>query len=114
MSPQSQSRHVLICFIARFHNFKPPWSFFLIGVFFYVKLQRLRFELSEAQKRIEELTSESEELVRLRRDQEDLLELLADQDAKLGDFKIRLRALGEKVQWSLGFFWTVVAKDETN
>lgn len=54
-------------------------------------------ELAEAHKRVEELTTDSTELARLKRDQEDLLELLADQDAKLGNFKVRLRALGEKV-----------------
>lgn len=54
-------------------------------------------ELAESLKRIEELTMESMEMGRLKRDQEDLLELLADQDAKLGNFKVRLRALGEKV-----------------
>lgn len=60
-------------------------------------MQRLRDELTEAQQRLAELTEESMELARLKRDQEDLLELLADQDAKLGNFKVRLRALGEKV-----------------
>ncbi|XP_046673998.1 general vesicular transport factor p115 [Homalodisca vitripennis] len=61
------------------------------------EVERLRQEVTEAQKRIETLTEDSVELARLKRDQEDLLELLADQDAKLGDFKLRLRALGEKV-----------------
>ncbi|XP_054266477.1 general vesicular transport factor p115 isoform X2 [Macrosteles quadrilineatus] len=59
--------------------------------------ERLRDELTEAHQRLAELTEESMELARLKRDQEDLLELLADQDAKLGNFKVRLRALGEKV-----------------
>lgn len=62
-----------------------------------MQLQRVSQELAEAHKRVEELTTDSTELARLKRDQEDLLELLADQDAKLGNFKVRLRALGEKV-----------------
>lgn len=65
--------------------------------FLCIQLQRVSQELAEAHKRVEELTTDSTELARLKRDQEDLLELLADQDAKLGNFKVRLRALGEKV-----------------
>lgn len=62
-----------------------------------VQIKRLQRELTEAQKQIEELHYKAEELERLKRDQEDLLELLADQDLKLGNFKLRLMALGEKV-----------------
>lgn len=61
------------------------------------EIRRLQENLNEAHRRIEELTEDREELAKLRRDQEDLLELLADQDAKLGQFKLRLRTLGEKI-----------------
>uniref|UniRef100_A0A1B6CZB3 Uncharacterized protein n=1 Tax=Clastoptera arizonana TaxID=38151 RepID=A0A1B6CZB3_9HEMI len=54
--------------------------------------------LEDSNKQIDELKTKTEELERLKRDQEDLLELLADQDLKLGNFKLRLIALGEKVE----------------
>ncbi|XP_063244155.1 general vesicular transport factor p115 isoform X2 [Bacillus rossius redtenbacheri] len=62
-----------------------------------LQVAELRRKLSAVDERAAELNAANVELDRMRKDQEDLLELLTDQDARLNDFKERLRALGEKI-----------------
>lgn len=68
------------------------------------ELAKERIRANIAEEKLAKLEKTELELEKLKKDQEDLLELLTDQDSKLNEFKVRLKALGERVRMKINFF----------